>query len=83
MNNKWVVSIKGRPSAVYEISVVRENNRHGLSSYGWFDDSKKLISQARSYERGVPTRFVWARLKRLAKDTADHMNRQERIKHNG
>lgn len=42
---KWVVSIKGDVTGTsWEIAVVREDNAHGLASWGWFDDSKLLVS---------------------------------------
>lgn len=42
---QWKVNILGqRNSKSWEISVVRENNKHGQRSYGWFDSSKFLVS---------------------------------------
>jgi hypothetical protein len=42
---KWKVQIFGkRNSEIWEISVVREDNKHGQRSYGWFDEKKFLVS---------------------------------------
>ena len=43
--NKWTVQVFGKcGSDSWEISVVRLDNVHGKKSWGWFDDSKLLIS---------------------------------------
>lgn len=41
---KWRVQVKGECTGSWEISVVREDNSHGMLSWGWFDDKKILIS---------------------------------------
>lgn len=42
---KWLVQVKGDPNGTsWEISVVREDNMHGQSSWGWFGDRKLLVS---------------------------------------
>lgn len=41
----WKLQIKGkRCSSSWEISVVREDNEHGQTSWGWFGAGKLLIS---------------------------------------
>ena len=40
--SRWVVNIFGDETHS-EISVVRENNRHGRASWGWFDKDKKFV----------------------------------------
>ena len=43
--HKWKVQIFGeRCSKSWEISVIREDNEHGQRSWGWFDESKLLVS---------------------------------------
>ena len=40
----WKVQIFGDPNGKsWEISVVRSDNKHGQSSWGWFDEHKLLI----------------------------------------
>lgn len=43
---QWKVQIKGgRDSKNWEISVVRLDNLHGQRSWGWFDNTKLLVSR--------------------------------------
>lgn len=45
MRGKWIPQVKGDPNGrSWEISVVREDNRHGRISWGWFDAGKLLVS---------------------------------------
>jgi hypothetical protein len=45
IQDKWVVDVKGDPNGeCWEISVLKESNEHGKSSFGWFDENKLLIS---------------------------------------
>lgn len=39
----WNVVVFGKAGeSSWEISVVRDDNKHGRKSYGWFDDRKLL-----------------------------------------
>ncbi len=78
---KWVVNIKGKAgSASFEISVVRDDNEHGKSSYGWFGEDKLLISH-----NGGPCRWpliplVWDKMVKLAHEVADELNTDELVR---
>jgi hypothetical protein len=42
---KWIPQVKGDVNGESrEISVVRSDNEHGQRSWGWFDETKLLIS---------------------------------------
>lgn len=78
LRGKWTVNVKGAAEEVpFEISIVRANNRHGVASYGWFDDDKLLIAH-----NGGPCRWpliptVWNRMLILAKEVAAELNKKE------
>jgi hypothetical protein len=45
MTGKWIVNVFGDVDGdTWEVSVVREDNFHGLRSWGWFDANKLLVS---------------------------------------
>jgi hypothetical protein len=70
----WIVSIKGWcDEPAYEISVVKQNNEHGLKTYGWFDENKLLITH-NGAGRVPMEEIVWNRQMKLAKDVADLLN---------
>ncbi len=76
MNGKWIVNTKGGAGkSSFEIVVVRDDNRHGLVSYGWIDENKLLISESAGPWSVTP--FVWERLMKVAQETADHLNSTE------
>lgn len=70
----WIVSIKGVPDEEMEISVVRNNNKHGQQSYGWFNSNKLCISQ------GVIIKTVFDKLVKVAYSVADELNEKEGFK---
>jgi hypothetical protein len=76
---KWVVDTKGGPDcSSFEISVVREDNKHGMASYGWFeDDRKRLISHNGGPCRWPVSEFVWDRLVLIANEYAHRLNYEE------
>ncbi len=73
--NKWIVNVKGGPGKPsFEISVVREDNEHGIASYGWFDDNKLLICHnGGPCPWGVTSR-IWNGLMALASVVASELN---------
>ena len=76
---KWVVNKKGGPSVdSFEISVIRDDNRHGKESYGWFDKNKLLISSSGGPCRTKITRQVWDKLLAVAHEVADELNNEEK-----
>ena len=72
IKHKWVANIKGTKSSNFEISVVREDNKHGIRSYGWFDSTKILVSSGK-----ITTSYVWDQLVHLAHDYALKLNTGE------
>lgn len=76
--SKWIVHTKGgSDQSSFEIAVVREDNRHGISSYGWFDQNKLLISHNGGPCRWPVTKSVWGRLVAVAQAEADALNSAE------
>ena len=77
---KWIVHTKGiANNDTFEISVLRQDNEHGIASYGWFDENKLLISH-----NGGPCHWpiiplVWDKLIRIAIEVADELNATEPI----
>ena len=40
---KWVVHSKGGPNQKHwEICIVKEDNEHGITSHGWYNDNNKI-----------------------------------------
>lgn len=77
---KWIVNVKGRAGAeAFEISVIRADNKHGLSSYGWFDERKLLVTHngGPCHDHLVPR--VWDGAVKLAHEVADEMNAAEAL----
>ena len=59
---EWLVDIKDHreTAGAWEISVIREDNKHGFRSYGWFSDEKILISKGGgSYSPWSISQFVF------------------------
>lgn len=78
---RWVVSTKGAPGdRAFEISIVREDNKHGLASYGWFDDAKLLVSHNGAPCEWPITKRVWDGLVILAHTVAIELNAAEESK---
>lgn len=80
MKDKWIVNIFGGPDgAGFEIALVRESNKHGQMSYGWFGKDKLYISYGGV--GGSPKSmhpWIWKKLKKLAKKAAKKLNRLEK-----
>lgn len=78
-DTRWVVHTKGGPNlSSFEIAVLRDDNKHGKISYGWFDDNKLLISHNGGPCSWPVTRDVWEGLVALADRIARALNRHER-----
>jgi len=71
---KWDVVIFGEKGhdEDFEISVVREDDTHGHESWGWFSDTKLLISHDGNCS-GL-TEKVWDKMVKLAHEVADELN---------
>ncbi len=73
--NKWIVNVKGGAGkGSFEISVVREDNEHGIASYGWFDDNKLLIGSSGGPCCDTVTPRIWIGLMALASVVASELN---------
>lgn len=71
----WIVHTKGAANQpAFEISVLRENNRHGIASYGWFGSDKLLISHNGGPCHWPVTQQVWNELLGVAERVAASLN---------
>lgn len=83
MKDLWEVQVKGEKcSKNFEICVIRKSNKHGHSSYGWFDDSKLLISHNGGPCQWHLTEIVWDKMIDLAEEVAKELNEKEFGKQN-
>lgn len=78
---KWIAQIKGDVNGdSWEISVVRDDNKHGQLSWGWFDDRKLLVSH-----NGGPCNWPLAPglgpiMVEIAQRLADYLNSGGKVK---
>lgn len=77
--SKWVVDIKGGYTTdIFEICVLRSDNKHGKESYGWIGKDKLLISQSGGPCRDkIASKMIWEKLVRVAKEVAEELNKEE------
>lgn len=40
----WIIDVKGKPNASFEITVLRQSNKHGQVSYGWCGENKLYVA---------------------------------------
>lgn len=74
----WEVQVKGEKcSASWEISVIRKDNEHGHRSWGWFDDTKLLVSHNGGPCDWPIVEFVWDAQIRIAHELCDKLNSGE------
>ena len=79
MKGKWLVQALGnRERGSFEISLVREDNRHGRKSWGWFDANKLLITH-NGAGNIVMTKQIWDWQIAIANEVAEKLNAQELI----
>lgn len=72
---KWIVHTKGAAlQESFEIAVLREDNEHGIRSFGWFGPHKLLISQNGGPCRDAVTEEVWRELVGCAERIALSLN---------
>jgi hypothetical protein len=77
---EWVVDVKGHAGAEsFEISVLRGDNEFGKRSYGYFGESKLLITHNGGPCRWPLTPRVWSKAVALAREVADELNSAERV----
>lgn len=76
-SSKWIVTNFGDN----EISICRNNNTHGLSSYGWFDENKILVAYLHPRESRLvkPDRDILLGVLKLAKQLAERKNKEEQV----
>ena len=78
MTATWKVKVEGEKcSKSWEISVVREDNTHGQSSWGWFDSRKLLISHNGGPCSWPIIEFVWDRHVQTAQELCEKLNKGE------
>ena len=79
MRSKWVVHTKGGYTTDgFEICVIRDNNKHGKESYGWFDKDKICVSESsRLCRNKIANKIIWDGLVELANRVADILNESE------
>ena len=71
----WMVQVKGEKcSTSWEISVVRRDDKHGQKSYGWFGNTKILVSHSGGGFKWAICKFVWDRHIQTANDLCDKLN---------
>lgn len=71
----WMVHTKGSANQnSFEIAVVRDDNYHGIASYGWFDQDKLLISHNGGPCPWPVTQQVWDELMKVAERIAASLN---------
>ena len=76
--SKWIVQVKGEKcSNSFEISVVREDNKLGRKSWGWFDTDKLLVTHNGGPCNWPLTARIWDKMLVAAHEVADEMNKEE------
>jgi len=71
----WEVQVKGEKlSKSWEISVVRIDNEHGHASWGWFGETKLLVSHSGGPCRWPIVGFVWDEQIRIAHELCAKLN---------
>jgi len=79
MSDNWKTQVKGiKCSDGFEISIVRESNKLGQESWGWFDDNKLLICHNGGPCHDALTEKVWDKMIILANEVCEELNNEER-----
>lgn len=76
---KWIPHTKGaagEPS--FEICVVREDNKFGQESFGWFGQDKILVTHNGGPCSWPLRQAVWDRCVKVAEELATELNDQEK-----
>ena len=77
---QWKVNVHGeRCGSSWEISVVRETNKHGQKSYGWFDENKLLVSHNGGPCHWPICGFVWDQHMATAHELCRRLNSGESV----
>lgn len=75
---RWIPHFKGKPnSSAFEIVVIREDNEHGLKSYGWIDPNKLLVTHDGGPSIDPINQRVWDLCWEVAKTVAAELNHDE------
>lgn len=78
MKAPWIVAVRGEAeSPSFEISVLRSDNELGLRSYGWFNESKLLITHNGGPCSWPLTQKVWDKQLEVAYSVAEELNDEE------
>jgi hypothetical protein len=74
----WEVQVKGQKcTPSWEISVIRKDNLHGHRSWGWFDNTKLLVSHNGGPCSWPIVEFVWDEQIRIAHELCAKLNSGE------
>lgn len=73
---KWIVQVFGEKcSSSWEISVVRTDNNHGQQSWGWFNETKLLVSHNGGPCNWPIHEFVWNEQINIANKLCEKLNK--------
>ena len=76
----WKVQVFGeRCSRAWEMSVVRESNKHGQRSWGWFGEGKLLVSHNGGPCDWPICGFVWDQQLAIANELCQRLNAGEDV----
>ena len=78
-SNKWVVNIVEDR----EVSVIRQNNRHGFISWGWESEKEKISIGVLPERREFSTNLInllREELLKAGKKVATNLNKKEKLK---
>jgi len=75
--SRWVPNIKGGPGTNFEISVLREDNALGKTSYGWDGPDKIVVSATGGIKNKKFAARIYAKLVRTAAEIAEELNTLE------
>lgn len=76
----WKVQVFGeRCGRSWEISVVRESNKHGQRSWGWFGEDKLLVSHNGGPCNWPICGFVWDQQIAIAAELCRRLNAGEDV----
>lgn len=80
--DEWKVNVFGeRCGQSWEISVVRDSNKFGQKSWGWFDENKLLVSHNHHSVAGwAICGFVWDRQIEIATELCRRLNNGEDVR---
>ncbi len=76
----WVVDVKGCAKHGGEISVLRDDNKHGKLSYGWDGPDKLIIHHSDEPNGKIHRKYmesIWTNIVETADTIANALNQRE------